>query len=177
MTQRAFPPSLYKRRRETSLNVTVDIAGMKVSGNPDEVLITYSLGSCVGLSLYDPRVRIGGMLHAMLPLSIKDVEKAARTPCMYVDTGVKLLLEAMFDMGATKEMLVAKAAGSGSPINDMSMFKIGERNRTVLRKILWKNNILLAAEECGGTQARTMLLYIGSGQTTIKSKGREVELI
>jgi len=155
---------------------TVSISEMAVSKHPDDVLITYSLGSCVGLSLYDPASGVGGLIHCMLPLSKIDPKKAKANPPMFTDTGVTALLEDVFNEGASRKHLVAKVAGGASLLDEKGMFKIGERNYTVLRKILWKNNILIAAEDVGGTIARTMALYMDSGRTTIKSQGKEVEL-
>ena len=154
----------------------IGISEHNVSGKADDVLITYSLGSCLGLSLFDPTAGVGGMIHCMLPLSKIDPEKAKRTPAMFVDTGVPLLLQEMFDLGAKRKSIVAKAAGCGQLLDDKKLFKIGERNYTVLRKILWKNSILIASEDVFGTASRTMTLRLADGATLIKSGGKEVEL-
>jgi len=158
------------------VNHTVGISEMKVSSDPQDVIVTYSLGSCVGLSLYDPNAQVGGLIHCMLPLSRIDAAKAKATPCMFTDTGVPALIQAVLDLGASRKRLVAKVAGGGAPLKDNGIFKIGERNHVVLRKVLWKNNILIAAEDIGGTAARTMYLYMDSGRTVIKSGSEEREL-
>ena len=158
------------------MNNVVGISEMKVSNRSDDVLTTYSLGSCIGLSLYDPVACVGGLIHCMLPLSKIDLEKAKANPEMFTDTGVPALLQAAFDLGAKRNNLVVKVAGCASPLDEKGLFKIGERNYTVVRKILWKNNILIAAEDTGGTIPRTMILHMASGKTMIKSGGREVEL-
>ena len=155
---------------------TIGISEMKISTNRDDVLVTYSLGSCVGLSLYDPVAAVGGMIHCMLPLSKLDPAKASANPQMFTDTGVPALLQAVFDHGAERKRLIAKVAGAASLLDDKGLFRIGERNHTVLRKVMWKNNILIAAEDVGGTIARTLTLYMSTGQTTIKSGGRETPL-
>lgn len=154
----------------------IGIAEMQVSNQSDDVLVTYSLGSCVGLSLYDPVARVGGMIHCMLPLSKLDLAKAQANPCMFTDSGVARLLQTVFDMGAERRHLVAKVAGGASLLDEKGLFKIGERNHTVLRKMLWKNNIMVAGEDIGGSASRTMHLYMDTGKTTIKSGGKEVEL-
>jgi chemotaxis protein CheD len=155
---------------------TVDIADMKVTKDRNDVLVTYSLGSCVGLSLYDPVAGLGGLIHCMLPLSSIDPEKAGTRPFMFVDTGVTALLSALFGMGAQRQNIIAKVAGAGSPLGQEETFRIGQRNYTILRKLLWKNNILINAEDVGGTKARTMYLYMPDGRTTVKSAGKEVPL-
>jgi chemotaxis protein CheD len=149
---------------------------MKVTNQREDVLVTYSLGSCVGVSLYDPVSGVGGMIHCMLPLSKIDPVKAQANPSMFTDVGVPGLIQAVFDLGADRRRIVAKVAGAASLLDEKGLFKIGERNYTVLRKVLWKNNIGVAAEDVGGATSRTMHLYMESGRTTIKSNGKEVEL-
>ncbi len=154
----------------------VDISDMLVSDRPDDALVTYSLGSCIGLVLYDPAATVGGMLHCMLPLSKMDRIRAKSRPCMFADTGVQALLQAMFARGAQRKNLIAKIAGGGSPLEDKCNFRIGERNYTVVRKVLWKNNILIDAEDVGGAAPRTMYLHLADGRTIIRSRGRRSDL-
>jgi chemotaxis protein CheD len=155
---------------------TVGISEMIVSQQPNEILVTYSLGSCVGVAVYDPEIRAGGLIHCMLPLSRLDPERAVRIPQMFTDTGIPALLKAMLDLGATRKRLIVKVAGGAAPLSDHGVFKIGERNYTVLRKVLWKNDILIAGESVGGTIARTLTLYMDSGRITVRSGGVEQEL-
>lgn len=177
-TQPSLFPSGQDRpgQEDSGMSHTVGISEMKVTTNPADILVTYSLGSCVGLTLYDPITKVGGIIHCMLPLSRVDAVKATKIPCMFVDTGVTSLIQAVLDLGGTKKHLVAKVAGASKIMDDKGMFKIGERNYTVLRKVLWKNNILIAAESVGGADARTMTLYMANGRTTIKTRGTETEL-
>ncbi len=149
---------------------------MKVSKNPEDVLVTYSLGSCVGVTLYDPLQKIGGLIHCMLPLSKIDPVKAKDNPYMFVDTGLPLLLQTILDLGGEKKRIIAKVAGGAVLLNDNGTFRIGERNYIVVRKLLWKNNILISSEDVGGTIPRTMYLYINDGKTIIRSTGKEYEL-
>lgn len=158
------------------MNVVVGISDMRVSRDPGEVLVTFALGSCVGLSLYDPTTRTGGLIHSMLPLSKIDAAKAERNPFMFVDTGVMLFIQTLFDLGVEKKNLIAKVAGGSKIMDDKGVFNIGERNHTVLRKVLWKNNILVSGEDVGGCQARTMYLNMETGRTTLKMSGQEKEL-
>ncbi|MCC6581156.1 MAG: chemotaxis protein CheD [Phycisphaeraceae bacterium] len=153
----------------------VGISDLKTSRDGEDVLITYSLGSCIGVSLWDPVARVGGLMHALLPLSRMDPAKATTNPAMFADTGVIELIQRVQALGAQKNRLVVKVAGAGTPLNSATQFNIGERNYTVLRKVLWKNDILLAAEEVGGNQPRTLSLRIDDGRTFIKSKGVEHE--
>ena len=158
------------------MQITVGISDMKVSKNPDDVIVTYSLGSCVGLTVYDAKARVGGMVHCMLPLSKIDPNKAQNNPFMFTDTGVPALLTALYDLGAEKKHLVAKVAGAANLLDEHGTFRIGERNFIVLRKVLWKNNILIAAEDTGGSVARTLSLNLGDGRVQVKSKGQTYDL-
>ncbi len=76
--------------------ITVDISDIKVSDDQNSVLITYALGSCIAVILWDPTRKVGGMIHYMLPLSSTSREKAKTTPAMFADTGVPLLFRTMY---------------------------------------------------------------------------------
>ncbi|RJP19965.1 MAG: chemotaxis protein CheD [Candidatus Omnitrophota bacterium] len=156
--------------------ITVGISDMKVSNDKSAIIVTYSLGSCVGLTLYDPAVGVGGMIHCLLPLSKANPNRAQQNPQMFVDSGIPVLLAELSKFGAQKNRLIAKVAGAGNFLQANDMFKTGERNYTVLRKVLWKNNILIKGEDVGGSIPRTMTLYMKTGTTTIKSRGVETEL-
>jgi len=153
----------------------VGVADMKIGKEGDQ-LVTHALGSCLGLMVYDPVIRIGGLLHAMLPLAKINEEKARTNPYMFVDVGVPELFHQLYDLGGQKNRLIVKAAGCGKPLGDNEAFRIGERNFTVLKKLLWKNNILLESEDVGGTFSRTVFFDLLTGRTTIRSNGQETEL-
>jgi len=153
----------------------VAVGDMKI-GRGDDLIVTHALGSCLGLVVYDPVQRVGGLLHAMLPLSKINPAKAEANPYMFVDTGVPALFKALYDIGGQKSRMIIKAAGCGNPLGKNEMFKIGERNHTVLKKLLWKNNVLLESEDVGGTASRTVHFEVATGQTVISSKGQKRQL-
>ncbi len=154
------------------MNLTVLVGDLKI-GAHDDTLVTHALGSCLGLVVFDPVIGVGGLLHAMLPLSSINPQKAEANPAMFVDTGVPVLFRTLYDNGAQKSRLIVKAAGCGNPMGGDQVFKIGERNYTVLKKLLWKNNILMAAEDVGGSQSRTLHFHIGQGQIVLRSNGEK----
>lgn len=156
--------------------IVVDIADMGIASDPDDTLVTYSLGSCIGVTIYDPALRIGGMVHCMLPLSKTDRAKAKARPSMFVDTGVTLLLSELFQMGLRKSRAIVKVAGASSILDRKGLLRIGERNYTVFRKIMWKNGMMIESEDIGGEISRTMRLHLADGTVTIRSKGKEVPL-
>jgi chemotaxis protein CheD len=153
----------------------VSVGDMKV-GSAEDVLVTHALGSCLGLMIYDPAARVGGLLHAMLPLSKINPEKARANPFMFVDTGVPRLFRAVYELGGRKERIKVKAAGCGRPLSNNEMFKIGERNHVVLKKILWKNSVLLDAEDVGGTHSRTVHFELSDGRCVVSSNNLKWEL-
>ena len=149
---------------------TVGVSDMKVSAIKGDVIITHALGSCLGVAVHDPVTCVGGLLHVMLPLSTIDPEKAERNPFMFVDTGFPKLLTECFKIGAQKGRLEIRVAG-GVDSND-NLFQIGKRNVIILRKLLWKNSLLVKSYDVGGRNSRTMFLEIGTGKVTIKSGGQ-----
>ncbi|MGC3998683.1 MAG: chemotaxis protein CheD [Anaeromyxobacter sp.] len=153
--------------------VTVGIGGLEVTADAGSVLITHGLGSCIAVIVYDPRRKIGGMLHFQLPTSTLSPERALQSPGTFADTGIPLLFEKMYALGSKKGDIVVKAAGGGNFHNDGGTFDIGKRNHTMMRKIFWKAQVLVAAEDVGGSRSRTARLFVDTGQVTIQS-GAEV---
>lgn len=156
--------------------VVVGISDIKVSNSANETLVTYSLGSCLGLIIYDPVAHVAGILHSMLPLSKIDLQKAKTSPCMFVDTGVPMLFREAYNLGAEKARMKVFAVGCSSLLDEKGFFRIGERNFTVLRKLLWKNNILIEQQDIGGTESRTVSIEVSSGKVLVISKGQETVL-
>ena len=156
--------------------LVVDIADFAVSKDPGTTLITYSLGSCIGVSIWDPVARVGGMLHYMLPESALSPDKAKTNPAMFCDTGIPRLFRAAYEQGATKNRLVVKVAGGSQLLDDNGTFNIGKRNYLALRKIFWKNGVMIDGEDVGGSISRTVRLCVESGQVTVRSRNQEVPL-
>ncbi len=154
--------------------VTIGIGGLEVSGDPGAVLITHGLGSCIAVIAYDRVRKVGGMLHFQLPQSSLNPERASETPGTFADTGIPLLFEKMYALGCKKPDIVVKAAGGGNFHGDAGTFDIGKRNHTMMRKIFWKAQVLVAAEDVGGSRSRTARLFVDTGQVTIQS-GSEVK--
>lgn len=156
--------------------ITVNISDARVSQNPADVLVTYSLGSCIAVCLYDPDIRAGGMLHYQLPDSKMDPQRAAAKPLMFADTGMKLVMDKLLTRGASKKRMQVKIAGGAAMDIGPKGFDIGKRNYLAIRKILWKNGMFIDAEDVGGSAARNMYLNIESGAVTVRSTGLEKQL-
>jgi chemotaxis protein CheD len=156
--------------------LVVSIADLQVSANTDETLITYALGSCIAVALHDPVRHAAGMIHYMLPLASASAERAKENPFMFGDIGVPILFESMYRLGCRKSDLVVFVAGGAQIQDNERVFNIGKRNYTLLRKLFWKNNVMIAAEHVGGDFSRTLSLDVGTGRVTLRIGGKELPL-
>ena len=151
--------------------ITVGIADMKMAKERG-MLITYALGSCIGICLYDQKIKLAALVHIMLPLNM---ETGRKNPLKYADTGIRETLRMMEAKGASRSRITAKIAGGAKmfDVNGGSMGNIGQRNIESVHTILRQEGIRLLAENVGGTVARTLLFDVASGQGCIKSYGRQ----
>jgi chemotaxis protein CheD len=159
-------------------NVVIDIADMKVSKNPEDILVTYALGSCIGVALYDPVVKVGGLVHVMLPESnLENGKGGVKNPYKYIDTGVPRLYKKMYEMGAQKKRIENAVIGGSQIMDDSGFFNIGKRNYAALRKLFWKNNVLINRQHVGGRINRTVKMEVATGRIHVKlSSGETIEL-
>jgi chemotaxis protein CheD len=157
------------------VKIIVGVADMKTSANRGDEIVTHALGSCLGITIYDSVACIGGMLHVMLPNSAIDPPKAEQNPYVFMDTGLPRLFHECYKLGAQKQRLEVKVAGgacaSGKDEAD-DFFQIGKRNFLMFRQMLWKNGVILKAQDVGSTISRTMTLEIGTGKVSIRANGQ-----
>jgi chemotaxis protein CheD len=152
----------------------VGVGDLAVSARADERLVTYALGSCLGIAVHDPAARVAGLLHVMLPDSGIETATGQHQPARYVDTGVPILFRECYRHGARKERMTVKVAGGAfaGATPDEDHFQIGKRNLVALRRLFWKNGVLIHAEDVGGCQtARTMVLDVATGGVTLRING------
>jgi chemotaxis protein CheD len=149
--------------------IVVGIADLKFSNNPEDVLVTYALGSCIAVAIYDPKVKVAGLLHYMLPESALDMNKARENPGMFADTGVQLLFKSCYSLGAEKKRIITKVAGGANIIDNTNYFRIGEKNIMALRKIFWRNNVFIDSEDTGKNYNRTVRMNVANGNIHVKS--------
>jgi chemotaxis protein CheD len=149
--------------------IIVGISDFKVSNNINDILITYALGSCVGVTIYDPVVKVGGLLHFMLPESSLDMRKAGENPAMFADTGIPFLFKTCYELGAKKKRMIVKVAGGASILDDANFFRIGQKNVTAMKKLFWKNNVLIEGEDTGSNCNRTFSIHISTGQAFVRT--------
>ena len=154
----------------------VDISDARLSSDPNDILVTYSLGSCIGISLYDQAMRIGSLLHYQLPASSLDPERARREPFMFADTGIAILIDNLVKLGANAKRLKVKVAGGASMQAGPQGFDIGKRNYLAIRKILWRYGMFIDAEDVGGVSPRNMYFDIETGEVMLRSGSMEKKL-
>jgi chemotaxis protein CheD len=154
--------------------VVVGVADCKHTRGDDDVLVTYALGSCIAVGIWDPVSKVAGMLHFMLPESRPELGPGnTDQPYRYADTGTPLLFRKAYDLGAEKRRLQVYIAGGASVVDDGGLFNVGKRNHTAIRKLLWKAGVLLQGEDVGGSHSRTVRLESASGRFVISTPGRE----
>jgi chemotaxis protein CheD len=152
--------------------ITVGVADMKVSNDPEAMLVTYSLGSCIGIAVYDPAVKVGGMLHYMLPDSSLDPVKAMNNPYMFADSGIAPMFKEAYKLGAKKQRMRIVVVGGAQILDQQGFFNIGKRNHMAMRKIFWKNKVMVSYEDVGGNVNRTLKLAINDGACRVKVSGK-----
>jgi chemotaxis protein CheD len=157
--------------------LVVGVADMLASNDAGADLVTYSLGSCLGVAIYDPVRKVGGLLHVMLPESKIDPQKATIEPCMFVDTGLPRLFHAVYGLGGDRSRLKIKIAGGAQFLDDKRFFNIGERNYDAATAVLARNGFTMDARAVGGSSSRTMRLNIATGEVKIQSPGVDPYLL
>ena len=154
------------------MNIVVGVSDMKVSNDLDSLLITYSLGSCIGIALYDSVVQVGGVLHFMLPESNLDSGKAEKRPYMFADTGIPALFKAAYNLGAKKQRMKVIVVGGAQILDQKGFFNIGKRNYMAAKKVFWKNNVMIDYQDVGGNVNRTIKLAVKNGDAWLKTSGK-----
>ena len=148
----------------------VNISDLKVSTDPNATLVTYALGSCVAVMLYDPRAKVGGLLHYLLPDSSPHSKRTGNTHGLlaYADTAIPTLLDRVCAKGAVKRRLIVKAAGAASVLKAAGRIDVAEENHRALLNTLAHLGLTINAQDLGGQKSRTAMLEIDTGLVTIR---------
>jgi len=155
--------------------ITVGIADMKMAQR-EGMLITYALGSCIGICLYDQRIKLASLIHIMLPLNM---EPGRKNTMKYADTGIRETLKMMEARGASRTRITAKIAGGAKmfEVSGGSLGNIGQRNIESVHMHLRREGITLLKEDVGGSVARTLLFDPNTGMACIRCYGRPEMII
>jgi len=150
--------------------VVIGIGEHAVAG-ANSVIVTHALGSCVAVCLWDPDVRIGAMLHFLLPESRVNPDRARTQPGTFADTGIPLLIAEAMRHGLNKKRCRAHLFG-GAAVGVQGGLGVGKRNALAARRLLWQQGIFVHAEALGGTEPRTVNFSVADGLFQV-SCGRE----
>lgn len=151
--------------------LVIGIADMKMAKERG-MLVTYALGSCIGICLYDAKIKLGAMVHIMLPINME----TGRTHTMkYADTGIRETLRLMEAKGALRSRITAKIAGGAkmfSVSGGGALGNIGQRNIESVHLCLKRENIRILNEDVGGSSARTLLFDVSNGMGCVRCYGK-----
>lgn len=152
--------------------ITVGISDLNVARAPD-ILVTYALGSCVGICLYDQSAKVAGLSHVLLPQSSQIPNN--NTPMKFADTAIPMLMVKMQALGARPAQLKAKIAGGAqmfASMSNASIANIGARNVAAVKATLQRLHIPIVAEDTGANYGRTLLFNAVDFSMTIRSPKR-----
>ena len=151
--------------------MVVGISDYRCSADPEASIVTYALGSCIGVGAHDPAGGVGGLLHFLLPDSRQDAARALAQPASYADTGIPLLIRSMERMGADRRRIRVRLAGGAQILDDSAQLAVGKRNYLAARKLLWQMGVLVEMEAVGGTVSRNLGLTVGTGEFWVQIRG------
>jgi chemotaxis protein CheD len=160
---------------KTEEMVVVGLGEMQVSDDPKMVLACLGLGSCIGVSAYDPVARVGAMVHVVLPHG-NNVD-CGKSPTKYANTALPAMVNAMVRKGALKSRIVLKIAGGAKIIHTIpagSILDVGDRNITAVKNAVAENKLSIKAEDIRGTLGRSMWLSIDTGVTRSRTTASTV---
>jgi chemotaxis protein CheD len=148
------------------LAIIVGVADLKASNKSNGVLTTYALGSCLGISCYDPVNKVGGLLHAMLPDSKKASQGKPVLP-MFLDTGLQELLHCIRRLGSDPDHCEFKVFGGARVLHAENYFNIGTRNIAMMQQLAGLYRLNVRVWEVGGQTNRTIRLYLDDGRVQL----------
>lgn len=149
------------------LAIIVGVADLKATNKPHGVLTTYALGSCLGVSCYDPVAKVGALLHAMLPDSKKLTQRRS-VPPMFLDTGIQELLGSVRRLGSSPERCEFKVFGGARVLHTEDYFNIGTRNISMMQELALLYRLNITVWEVGGQTNRTIRLYLDDGRVHLR---------
>ena len=154
----------------------VGIGEFAVSDQPDDLIVTHALGSCIAVCIWDPHAGVAGLIHFLLPESRINQQRAAEQPAAFADTGIPLVFQAAYKLGATKARMRVRLVGGAEIAGDTTgggTFNIGRRNLLAAKNVLWRNGVLIEKEEVGGRTVRTVHMTVNDGRLQV-STGRDL---
>ncbi len=158
-----------------SRTIDVGVGGLAVTADPETVLVTRALGTCVAVCIHDPEAGVAGLLHVLLPEAPALSTRAGRQPGAFADTGIPLLFDTAYRHGLRKARTKVYLVGGGDFDTDGPTGRqIGRRNILAARRMIWSTGCLVAREMTGGTHPRCVQICAGTGRLYVTSCEEEV---
>ena len=152
--------------------VNIGIGEYVISSDPDVLLKSFALGSCVAVLVYDTDNRVAALAHIALPDSKVNTEKGNRKPGYFVDPCLPELLGGLKRSGAIRKKVWIKLVGGANIMDENRTFDIGKRNVLAVKKYLWKMQLGIIADDVGGSISRTVGLSVATGEVSISAAGK-----
>ena len=162
-----LPPPRVSSRPVDAPYVFVSVADLRQSKAPNAVISTLGLGSCLGVTCYDPFRKIGGMLHAMLPDSQKHRPAKPNVP-MYLDLGIPALVEAVIALGGDISNLEYKVFGGAQILQSNEYFSIGRQNVEMMKQLAARYRLNVVAWQVGGQCNRSIDFHLRDGRVFLR---------
>ena len=162
--------------RGSSTRLIIGIGELAVSTARGMKITTHAVGSCIAVCVFDPTANVAGMLHFLLPEASINPGRAATHPAVFADTGIPLLFQKAYSHGLLKQRAIVKLIGGADMVGTTAAFSTGKRNLLAARNLLWRNGVFIAAEDVGGTDARTVHMSVDDGRLQVMTWRIQKEL-
>ena len=162
--------------RGSSTRLIIGIGELAVSTVSGMKITTHAVGSCIAVCVFDPAANVAGMLHFLLPEASINPGRAATHPAVFADTGIPLLFQKAYSHGLVKQRAIVKLVGGADMVQTPAAFNTGKRNLLAARNLLWRNGVFIAAEDVGGTDARTVHMSVDDGRLQVMTGRSRKEL-
>lgn len=147
--------------------VFVSVADLRTTKAPNAIVATLGLGSCLGITCFDPAAKVGGMLHVMLPDSTKHGPERDN-PAMFLDTGLPALVEAMVNLGGELTRLQFKVFGGAQILASNEYFNIGRQNVDAAKRLCERYRLNVRVWDVGGQINRSIELHVRDGRVLLR---------
>lgn len=154
----------------------VGLGELAISRNPEDILVAYGLGSCIGVAMIDPVSKVSGLLHAVLPRAKDGLQVGDKNPSKFVESGIDNLIATLIQEGANRARLAVHLVGGANMLLASGVthsFDIGTRNIEAAYATLNRLKLPLSAAEVGGHMGRTVRVYVADSRVTVRVAGEK----
>lgn len=169
-------PAVWSAGIEAPPRVVIGIGDCAIETTRGGRITTHAVGSCIAVCVFDPVSAVAGMLHFLLPEAAINPRRAQTNPAVFADTGIPLLFQQAYARGLRKPRAIVKLVGGAEMAHTSGAFNTGRRNLLAARNLLWRNGVFIAAEDVGGTEARTVHMSVDDGRLVVVSGRTNKEL-